>query len=253
MLATIPVECPACFALNVILLDWVKLASATLASVSDAIATVSITVTLRRALLVCTSNRAASVAGVARAAREMQRGGFRLTLVGSTESSAPELTVGHQPHLPNSASTAGSSTGRASRTSRRTATAAPIPNARRLIRSVVVNGMSAAIMTSPAPVAAAPVSRRPMRTAGLLPWPATYASRVRIKSSAEYVTVTPNATVEDPDDRHRVEVAGAAERWVRATEQGLEHAEAGCGDQQAQGGRHGRKEQCTQREREHER
>ena len=62
---------------------------------------------------------------------------------------------------------------------------------------VVANGISAAIMISPAPVAAAAVSRSPLWTA----CPSaghTYASRVRISSIVENTVVTPNATVNTP-------------------------------------------------------
>ena len=64
-----------------------------------------------------------------------------------------------------------------------------------LIRSVVANGISAAIITRPAPVVGAAVSRSPIRTASWPPTPATYASRVRISSSVEYATEIPKATV----------------------------------------------------------
>ena len=79
--------------------------------------------------------------------------------------------------------------------SSRIAIATPIPNARTLSRSVVANGISAATITRPAPVAAAAVSRSPTRTDPRRAPSATNASRVRISSSVEKTIVMANAIV----------------------------------------------------------
>ena len=104
-------------------------------------------------------------------------------------------TVGHQANRPSAASAPGSSTGTTTSITIRTATAVPIPSSRTLIRSVIANGTTVAIITRPAPTVAAAVWRTPRRTASPPSLPLTYSSRVRISSSVENTTATQNAIV----------------------------------------------------------
>ena len=150
------------------------------------------------------------------------------------------------------ATAAGSSTGRTIRASSATAIAIPTPNWRTLIRSLKANGSAAATITAAAPVAMAAVgAARKQRRAGVAGLDEALARARQQQHLVDDRDAEDRR--EDPDDRHRVEVAGAAEERVVAAEQQRHRAERGRGVEQVEGDRDERQQRCGQRDHQHQR